>query len=78
MLRTLKPSEKQIATDDNRWLSVRIMPFRRLDNVIDGVVITAVGITATKELESALRRSRRPCFARGCVGDRTYRPALVD
>ena len=31
------------------------MPYRRLDNVIDGVVITLVDITATKELESRLR-----------------------
>jgi two-component system, chemotaxis family, CheB/CheR fusion protein len=44
-LRTLAPSEKQIHTTDGRWFSVRIMPYRRLDNVIDGVVITLVDIT---------------------------------
>lgn len=54
-LRTLKFSEKQIPTTDERWFSVRIMPYRRLDNVIDGVVITLVDISATKELEAALR-----------------------
>jgi PAS domain-containing protein len=54
-LRTLIFSEKQILTSDNRWFSVRIMPYRRLDNVIDGAVITFVDITATKELESRLR-----------------------
>jgi two-component system, chemotaxis family, CheB/CheR fusion protein len=59
-LRTLVPAEKQIITDDSRWFSVRIMPYRRLDNVIDGVVITLVDITTTKELESALRRDRGP------------------
>lgn len=31
------------------------MPYRRLDDVIDGVVITFVDITATKELEQTLR-----------------------
>jgi hypothetical protein len=36
------------------------MPYRRLDNVIDGVVITLVDITATKELESALRHKPTP------------------
>lgn len=55
-LRTLVTSEKQISTDDNRWYSVRIIPYRRLDNMIDGVVITMVNITETKALESRLRQ----------------------
>lgn len=55
-LRTLVFSEKQIPTSDGRWFSVRIMPYRRLDNVIDGAVITFVDITATKRLESKLRQ----------------------
>ena len=55
-VRTLIFSEKQILTSDNRGFSVRIMPYRRLDNVIDGAVITFVDITATKELESKLRK----------------------
>ncbi|MFO7788842.1 MAG: chemotaxis protein CheB [Halospina sp.] len=54
-LRTLAVSEKQIPTDDERWFSVRIMPYRRLDNVIDGVVITLLDITETKQLEATLR-----------------------
>ncbi|MBE0485467.1 chemotaxis protein CheB [Marinobacter sp.] len=54
-LNTLAVSEKQITTIDDRWFSVRIIPYRRLDNVIDGVVITLVDITETKNLESALR-----------------------
>lgn len=54
-LRTLVVTEKQIQTTDQRWFSVRIMPYRRLDNVIDGVVITMVDITDTKRLEAALR-----------------------
>lgn len=39
-LGTLAFSEKQILATDGRWFTVRIMPYRRLDNVIDGVVIT--------------------------------------
>jgi PAS domain-containing protein len=54
-LRTLAFSEKQILATDGRWFTVRIMPYRRLDNMIDGLVITFVDITATKELEQALR-----------------------
>ncbi|KPP97640.1 chemotaxis protein CheB [Marinobacter sp. HL-58] len=55
-LNTLVVCEKQIATNDGRWFSIRIIPYRRLDNVIDGVVMTMVDITDTKELESSLRK----------------------
>jgi two-component system CheB/CheR fusion protein len=54
-LRTLAFCEKQIATTDGRWFSVRIMPYRTLANVIDGAVITFVDITTAKQLESRLR-----------------------
>ena len=50
-------SEKQIATTDGHWFSVRIMPYRTLANVIQGVVITFVDITVAKELESRLRKA---------------------
>jgi two-component system CheB/CheR fusion protein len=55
-LRTLAFSEKQIATTDAHWYTVRIMPYRTVANVIQGVVITFVDITAAKELESRLRK----------------------
>jgi len=55
-LRTMVFSEKQIQSTDQRWFSVRIMPYRRLDNVIDGAVITFVDITATKQVEATLRK----------------------
>ena len=55
-LRTLVFSEKQIQSSDQRWFSVRIMPYRRIDNVIDGAVITFVDITATKQIEAMLRK----------------------
>ena len=54
-LRSLKPTDKQIQSSDERWFAVRIMPYRRLDDVIDGVVITLVDITETKQLEQSLR-----------------------
>jgi two-component system CheB/CheR fusion protein len=56
-LRTLAFTEKQIATTDGRWFSVRIMPYRTLSNVIQGAVITFVDITVAKELESRLRKA---------------------
>jgi len=36
---------------------MRIMPYRRLDNVISGAVITFVDINATKQLESSPRQA---------------------
>jgi two-component system CheB/CheR fusion protein len=44
-LRSLVPSEKQIRTDDGRQFLVRVMPYRRIDNVIDGVVITLLDLS---------------------------------
>jgi len=55
VLRTLVFSEKQVAATDGRWFSVRIMPYRTMDDVIAGVVITFMDITATKTLEAELR-----------------------
>jgi two-component system CheB/CheR fusion protein len=55
-LRTLVPSEKEVATTEGRWYSVRIMPYRTLANVIQGAVITFFDISAAKELESRLRK----------------------
>ena len=55
-LRTMAFSEKEIAATDGHWYMVRIMPYRTVANVIQGVVITFVDITAAKELESRLRK----------------------
>lgn len=55
VLRTLVFSEKQITTADGRWYSVRIMPYRTMEDVIGGLVITFTDITAAKQLETELR-----------------------
>ena len=55
VLRTLVFSEKQIAATDGRWFLVRIMPYRTMEDVIGGVVITFANITAAKVLEAELR-----------------------
>lgn len=56
VLRTLHFKEKAIATHDGRWFTVRVMPYRTLDNRIDGVVITFIDITAAKTVEATLRK----------------------
>lgn len=61
VLRTLVFSEKQIETGDGRWFKVRIMPYRTLENVIDGVVLTFTDISAAKRLEADLRLKINGC-----------------
>lgn len=56
VLRTLVFSERQIAASDGRWFLVRIMPYRTLEDIIGGVVITFANITAAKSLEADLRQ----------------------
>jgi hypothetical protein len=56
VLRKLGSVEKSISACDGRWFTVRIMPYRTLDDRIDGVVITFADITAAKTLEAQLRQ----------------------
>ena len=58
ILRTLASAEKPIGARDGRWFMVRIMPYRTLDNRIDGVVITFADITVAKVLEGKLRTAQ--------------------
>ena len=55
VLRTLVYCEKEVPASDERWFKVRVMPYRTLDNVIDGVVITFSNITGHKLVEARLR-----------------------
>jgi len=57
VLRTLVYSEKTVPTTDKRWFRIKIMPYRTVDNRIDGVVITFLDITVHKKLESELENS---------------------
>lgn len=56
-LDTLATYERQVESTDGRWFIMRIMPYRTLDNVIDGVVVTFSDITPLKRLEDSLRAS---------------------
>jgi two-component system CheB/CheR fusion protein len=57
VLRTLIFKESNISTSDQRWFTVRIMPYRTLDNRINGVVITFIDITVAKNLEAELKET---------------------
>ena len=55
VLRTLVSNVKQVSTPEGKWFEVRILPYRTLENKIDGVVITFSDISAFKKLEAELR-----------------------
>lgn len=48
VLDRLRPFEAQVMGKDGRWYLMRILPYRTLENVIDGVVITFIDITESK------------------------------
>ncbi|MGZ4960286.1 MAG: PAS domain-containing protein, partial [Methylomonas sp.] len=54
VLRTLVFHEQQVKSHSGRWYRVRIMPYRTLENMIDGVVITFIDISEAKSLEAKL------------------------
>jgi len=58
VLRSLVFMEKPISTHDGQWFNIRIMPNRTLDDKIDGLVITFIDITKSKQLENALQESQ--------------------
>ncbi len=52
VIETLAAKEIEIKTNNNDWYNLRIMPYRTLDNFINGVVLTFTNITALKALEN--------------------------
>lgn len=56
VLKKLVSIEYQAPTTDGRWYMVRIMPYRTMEKMIDGVVITCNDITAAKTVEETLQK----------------------
>ncbi|ALA60290.1 CheR family methyltransferase [Nitrospira moscoviensis] len=59
VLDTLVYKELQVETKTGDWYLLRIMPYRTMDNVIDGGVLTFTNIGTVKKLEASLRESER-------------------
>lgn len=74
VLDTLSPFEREVRTHDGAWYLARIQPYRTLDNVIAGVVLTFVGITAMKRAQAALDSARE--LSAGIV-DTVREPLIV-
>jgi len=51
VLRTLTPRERTVQHQDGRWYLVRVVPYRTVENLIDGVVLTFVDITEQKKAQ---------------------------
>ena len=59
VLNLLIPKEAEVKAKDGRWYLMRIMPYRTLEDLIDGIVITFTDITLLKEMEAAAQYGRK-------------------
>ena len=59
VLKTLVFIQKPIPTKDGRWFNIRIMPYRTLDDRIDGLVITFINISELKKVELKLDETEK-------------------
>jgi two-component system CheB/CheR fusion protein len=57
VLEGLVPKELEVQTNAGEWYLLRIRPYRTLENVIEGAVITFTEISAMKKAQAALRDS---------------------
>ncbi len=58
VLDTLVPKEIEVQTKSGAWHLLRIRPYRTLENVIEGAVITFTEITEMRNVQAALRESK--------------------
>ncbi len=57
VLDTLIPKELSAQTMEGKWYSIRILPYRTVNNVIEGAVITFVDVTEMKAVEAQLQQA---------------------
>ena len=74
VLDTLVPQEHEVRTVGGAWYLARIQPYRTLDNVIEGVVLTFADISKRIAAEAAERSARK--LAEGIV-DTVREPLIV-
>lgn len=53
VLDTLERKEIETNVTDNKWYAIRIFPYRTVENMIDGVVLTFIDITRQREASVA-------------------------
>lgn len=57
VLGSLEPKEIEVQTKAGAWYLLRIRPYRTLENVIEGAVITFTEITETRKAQERMRES---------------------
>lgn len=57
VLNTLVPKVVDVQTTEGTWYTMRILPYRTVDNVIEGAAITFVDITEIVSTRDALRKA---------------------
>ncbi len=57
VLDTLQPREAEVQSKSGSWYLMRIRPYRTIDNVIEGAVITFFDVSERKRAELSLRAS---------------------
>ncbi|MDD2846502.1 MAG: chemotaxis protein CheB [Rhodoferax sp.] len=57
VLHTLAPVQHEVKTPEGQWYTLSIQPYRTLDNVIEGAVITFVDITELVHTREALQEA---------------------
>ena len=64
VMERLQPVERELGTKDGRWYLMRILPYRTLEDRIDGVVLTFTDITDRKLSDIELQKAREVLEAR--------------
>lgn len=57
VLQTLQSREREVHSNDGRWYLARLLPYRTLEDKIDGVVLNFVDITDHKHAEELRRQT---------------------
>jgi two-component system CheB/CheR fusion protein len=74
VLETLMPFEREVRTRGNAWYLARIQPYRTLDDVLEGVVLTLVPLSDVKQMQHELLKARELAEA---IVDTIREPIIV-
>ena len=56
VLDTLNAIQREVQTEAGQWFNMRILPYRTVENIIEGLVLTFAEITSQKTVETDLRQ----------------------